>query len=341
MLKLKNKDEFVVFLPNLVSLKTLYLKFEDKYIKFSSNMLDYIDEVYDNKFIYENTESEIIASITMLVDKDIFPYRYDFDKYNDSTFTKKEHPMYVEGVFNEVVNSDNLIIYKYHYPNESLHIHNRFDNSFFSVVSNRKDAIKYSKFAIKQVLSAYLLKKQIYPIHASAVYKQQKGYIFVASSHQGKSSLFLNLIANGFEPLNDDIVFWGVCDNNVILYPCPILSQKRATTPQELKMSDKYIFKEIENRIDNYNDKQSKIVLDSIFWLSKGHKETVIKSVEIDNFFKKLLRSCSVHNTIPMNEEYLFSLKKLVNTPNYEFMMSNDYNDICYEFNKFIENKKN
>ena len=36
MSRVTNIDEFVVFLPNLVSLKTVYLKFEDNYIKFSS-----------------------------------------------------------------------------------------------------------------------------------------------------------------------------------------------------------------------------------------------------------------------------------------------------------------
>lgn len=340
MSRVTNIDEFVVFLPNLVSLKTVYLKFEDNYIKFSSNILTYVYEVYDNKFIYENVDSEIVASITMLIDKDLFPHRYDFEKYNDNDFTKKEHPMYVEDVFNEIVNSDNLKIYKYHYPNESLHVHNGVDNSFFSVVSNIKDAIKYSKFAIKQVLSSYLLKKQIYTIHASAVYKKRKGYIFVAGSHQGKSSLFLNLIANGFNPINDDIVFWSVCDNEVILHPCPILSQKRVAKQKEVKMSEGYTLREKESRIDNYSEKGSKIVLDSIFWLSKNHKKTVIKSVEIDIFFRKLLRSCSVHNTIPINVKYLESLKRLASTPNYKFELSNNYNEICYKFYKFISNKE-
>lgn len=335
MLNKANENNYVVFLPNSVSLEKVYLKYENKYIEFSSNILDYLDDVYFSDYIFQRPEGDIIGSIVLLIDKHIFPRRYDYERYDDCVFTPKTHPMYIKGVYNERIEFSNLKIHKLHYPNESLHIHNFSDNSFTSVVSNRIDAIKYSKFAIKQVLSRYLLQNNIYSLHASAVSKENKGYIFMSGSHQGKSTIYSNLLCNGFEPINDDIVFWNEYENCIELHRCPIVTQTRDHQANNLIMHKNYDkqYKPI------FNPQNSTIILDSVFWISKGWDSTSINTVVSEKYFKKALRSCGTHQAIPLDDNYLKSFKKLMSIPCYELRMSSDYNETCECFVSFLKTK--
>lgn len=335
MLNKNDVNDYVVFLPNAISLEKVYLKYDNKYIEFSSNLLDYLDEVYFNDYILQRNEGEILGTIVLLIDTNIFPRRYDYENYDDCVFTPKTHPMYIKDVYNEVINTSNIKIHKSHYPNESLHIHNFSDNSFTSVVSNRIDAIKYSKFAIKQVLSTYLSQNNIYTLHASAVSKGNRGYVFMSGSHQGKSTLYSNLICNGFEPINDDIVFWGEREDHIELHRCPIVTQIRDTRPNNLTMSKNYA----TQHETIFNEKISNIILDSVFWISKGWEKTSINSAVPEHFFKKTLRSCSTHKAISLNDNYLIAFKKLMSLPYYELRMSSDYNEICECFNRFLKTK--
>lgn len=332
-------DKYVIFLPRKQSLNVIYIKFQNVYIRFACSDISYAREVYSSYYIAEtiNREEEIIASISVIIDGNIFPRKYDYENYDDSLFTEKDHPMYMDDVYNEVIESGEVKVYKYHYPNQSVHIFNRADNSFVSVVSNARDAIKYAKLAIKQVLSEYLIRKDIYPIHAAAVSKAGRGYLFVSGSHTGKTTLYRNLICNGFLPVNDDIVFWKREEEKIALIPCPILPQDRNKSKKDLRMSDMY-----RNNYENLFDQKADgwPVLESVFFLSLGGACTSFKNFKNDEHVRRYLRACGIHYPISVCEEFLDSLKKLVSIPAYSLELSKDYNEIYKSFNEFISRRK-
>ncbi len=330
-------DNYVIFLPRQFSLSTVYLRFQNVFIRFASNDISYLQKVYssDDITLRLENESEAVASITVIIDENIFPRKYDYESYDDSVFTTKDHPMYMDNVYNEVIESEGIKVYKYHYPNQSLHIFNSVDNSVVSVVSNVKDAIKYLKFAIKQTLSEYLIKKSIYPIHGAAVSIQGRGFLFVSGSHTGKTTLYKNLICNGFLPINDDIVFWKCEGDRISMTGCPILPQERPYNRKDFIMSESYQkgSGDICRKVDRWS------VLDSVFFLSLGGMRTSVNSIQKSGYIRRYLRACSIHHPIPVCESFLESFKKLVNVSAFHLELSKDYNEVCQSFNNFISRR--
>lgn len=183
-------------------------------------------------------------------------------------------------------------------------------------------------YGIKKIISYFNSCRNIYSLHCSAVKKDGKAFVFLAGSYSGKTTLFLNLIHNGYEPINDDIAFWEYHDNNIYIKGIPILFSKRKDK-NGLIMSDGYLRAERdENQKDIYsNNVFCESIVDTVFIPEYGHVSSAIADFKSINI-KKLLRACSIHSDLVADERFVQSINGLLTCSFRKLEMSNDYNDI-------------
>lgn len=145
-LKIEDKfNEYIIFTPLKAELKTIYLKYEDKYIEVNYNCNESIFyKAYNKKYILNNITSNLekIGDIQIIIDNDLFPYRYKSNEYTEGKFIKKNHPMYLEGRRNNFYETDDLLIFIYHYPNEYINVIKKNSTKFMSIVNNNNDALQ-------------------------------------------------------------------------------------------------------------------------------------------------------------------------------------------------------
>lgn len=236
--------------------------------------------------------------------------------------------MYIENVTNTFFETDEHIVHIYHYPNEYVNLMKKTTDDFLAIVSNEIDASMQLIYGIKKIISYFNFGRGIYSLHCSAVKKDGKALIFLAGSYSGKTTLFLNLIHNGYEPINDDIVLWKYHDNKVYIKGIPILFNKRKDI-NGVTMSERYLHAEREGDIQNvYSDNVfQETVVDTIFMPEHGHTDSTITNCEhID--LKKILRACSVHTDLVANEMFALSVNGLLECSYKKLRMSNDYNAV-------------
>ncbi len=77
--------------------------------------------------------------------------------------------------------------------------------------------------ALKKAFHLHLSRRDQFFIHASGVYKKDKGILFCGSSGSGKSTLALHLAQRGYHFLTDDGSFFQWNDNSVCMHPFPTM----------------------------------------------------------------------------------------------------------------------
>ena len=264
------------------------------------------------------------------------------DTYDDNHPTSKTHPMYIEGVTNTFFEYGEKITHIFHYPNESINIFDKNQEEYFSLVSNTKDAIKFSVNGIKMIAGSINLKRKIYSMHSSAVSFQGKGYVFLGGSHSGKTSIYINLLCKGFLPINDDVVFWRVKDEAIVLSSLPTVFNLRNQKSSEIKMTDDYI--QLKNMAKEYsvfskNNYITNVELDAVFVPEFGYEETVVSKISPKDVLKKIARACTSHSFLEVTDDFHKNFNQLLQCEFYSLKMSNDYNDVCSHIIEIIKER--
>ena len=95
-----NFDEYVDFLIYNKKTFEYYLLWGNNSIRLITNSQDIVYKIYSSKSIVNELKGKLIGEVIVLIDKNILEKRYDYNDYNDSSFTLKTHKMYIEGVSN-------------------------------------------------------------------------------------------------------------------------------------------------------------------------------------------------------------------------------------------------
>lgn len=336
--------DYIVFTPIKRDNIILYLKYDNGFIKVNTNNNTIVKQVYDHRYIFNeiSNNDKIIGEITLILDENIFNSCYNVNTYDDSKILDKSHPMYKEGVNNEFYETQNSEIYVYHYPSESFCVFIKKNLIYVALVGNINDAVDYLRFGLKKVLSRYNSLRKIYSIHASAINFRGKGFIFLSGSQSGKSSLYINLLANKkYLPINDDIVFWKQEKGNIVLKGCPILPLIRTVKNGNIRFTNELV-ERINCQKDfvftNFDkDLTESVKLECIFIPQLGHIKTCITEIDINTQFKKVLRACMVHNVVEFDDLHYNAIKKLLKFNYFKLEMSYDYNEIFKNIDRFIE----
>ena len=340
----KYKD-YIIFTSIKQEIPVTYFKHNKLYIGIHTNKTEYLRYVCDARFLYKNCpEDKIIGNIFLYFDENMFAKRYDYQTYNDGEYVLKSHPMYIEGVNNTFFEIDGTEIHIYHYPREVVNIFHKKSLQFYSFISSKKDVIGEALFGIKKILSRYNYFNGVYSIHGAAVAEKGKGLLFLSGGHAGKSSLFINLIASKYMPLNDDIVFWTRIGTEIKLFACGTFPQIRKDAFKKVKQVDSIQHIDFNNlcSVSEFMSKISynidtDVILSAIFIPEMGYDQTSIIEVTSEESLRKKLRACMAHGNYEVDEKFLENFKILINCPTYRLCMSNNYNDICKAIDNFFE----
>ena len=339
----KYKD-YVIFSSIKKELSIVYFTYNENYVAIHTNRPEWLNWAFDSNFLCNNCKNgNLIGKITIYFDENLFEKRYDYDTYADGEFVLKSHPMYVEGVTNSFFEIEDLEIHVFHYPRKIISINNKRSFEFSSFVCTKEDLIRESLYGIKKILSRYNHYKGVFSIHAAALSRNEKGYLFLSGSRVGKSTLFVNLFFDGFEPINDDIVFWSYKHGKIVIHGCATLPQLRKNTfdaiiPHKSMPTDNLLeYQSNFNYYSLYGCKLNKRTpLDAIFIPQFGYAKSSIERIKNLDVFKKELRACIAHGNYEIDESFLEAIKSLNAVPTFKFCMSADYNEVCSTLNNFL-----
>ena len=326
----KFKDN-IIFLPTKSQFKIKYLSYGSVFLKVSYNISDnFIYNSYSKEFVYsEISNSErIIGNITIIFDDNLYACRYDKSTYVEGEVLTKSHPMYMENVSNVFFETDNEFIHIFHYPNEYITIMKKDKNEFLAIVSNEQDAIAQLLFAIKKLISRYNYYNNIFSLHCAAVKKNGQTLLFLGGSYSGQTTLFLNLICNGYEPINDDVVYWKFENGKILVSGIPSCFNIRKH-PDNLIMSDGYW-------IHHDNLEFNNVYSDNVFEYSEVHtiyvpefgydKTEIVEKLKVDR--KRILRACAIHSDVFPTNDFLIAFNGLLSCKFKKINMSSDYNEV-------------
>ena len=345
MRHMEDLNNYIEFCNYKQGLQQVYLLYESTCILFRSNDLSFLNHVYDFRYVLNTRDDNIsiCGCVTVIIDKNMFPVRYDHDSYNESEPVPKSHPMYISGVTNTFFEYGDKIVHIYHYPNESINIFDKAHEDYFSIVSSIKDAIKFSIHGIKMIVSSINLRKNVYPMHSSAVAYDGKGYLFLGGSHSGKSTIYMNLVCKGLTPVNDDIVLWRSNEESIVLNSVPTIFRGRDHSNSSIVMTEEYTLKRKQfcNDYDIVTQSEycANIKLDAIFVPEFGFDETSVSRISSIDVLKKIARACTALGFLEVTDDFHRNFNRLLRCDYYRLKMSNDYNDVCNHIMKVIKER--
>lgn len=326
--KFKNN---IVFLPVKSQLKVKYLDYGNVILKVSYNLEErFIFDAYSRQFVCSERKKskELIGSIAIIADENLYACRYDRSKYIEGEALTKQHPMYNENASNVFFETDEEIVHVFHYPNEYITVIKKNKNEFLAVVSNELDGKTQLVSAIKKLVSRYNYYNNIYSLHCAAVKKDEQAVLFLGGSYCGKTTLFLNLICNGYEPVNDDVVYWKFENGKVLVSGMPSGLNIRKQ-PNDLIMSDGFCTRLKNRGFHNIYtaDVFEYLTIHTIYVPEFGFdKSEVIDEVKIDS--RRILRACATHSNVCPTNDFLKAFNALLSCEFKKIKMSRDYNDV-------------
>lgn len=146
----------------------------------------------------------------------------------------------------------------------------------------------YEYFIIRKAIQLPLMwkmqQKGFYPVHASAVEKDGKAYVFTGFGGVGKTTLGLYLAENGYRLMGDNFVF--LKDGKI--YPYPEMLRVTEFTLGKisgLERTVEEVFGQEIVEIDDENICEEPVDLEKLFLLTRGE----FKTERIDNSVDRLL----------------------------------------------------
>ena len=176
-----NISDYIEFVSNKKNCRKLFFQYGDKYVScnFNFDKETIFSDAYLNRYIKQSCpEKDIIANITIILDKYIYPESALYDSYDEQQFILKADPIYSEDKENYFLEINDCIIHIWHYPWESISITDKVKLEFTAIVNNEKDIVDMFQFGFKRLLARYNRYNSVYTLHASGVSVDDSAYVF-------------------------------------------------------------------------------------------------------------------------------------------------------------------
>lgn len=213
-------------------LPTIYLKHSLGYIEIKCNKPELVQYICFRECIYYDIpkDSIITGKVFVYIDNYLFEKRLKRCDYNPEQFTPKTSPMYINNITNQVFDVSNAEVFITHYPFPEVSVFQKDNVGFYSIVHDTYDCVTALRTGIKKCLAQHFYKNGFFSLHATAIQFEGKCDIFIASTRCGKSTLYANLVSNGFRHVSDDIVFVKYSNGYLYTVSVPILPSIRETS---------------------------------------------------------------------------------------------------------------
>lgn len=339
MTQITSRDDFIHIAPQNANFQNSAILYNDYKILFNCNE-NILMNIINYRYIFNDATADNRsqnALVSVLVEKNLLN-RSEYDLEVQDGFIPKTHPVYNPENQNKLfaIHKNKILkinYYPYHYIATCHHTALEYE----CVCGNLKTAEYVSKTLIKQALIDLYYMKGYYPIHASAVCDNEKNVcLFLAGSHSGKTTIFLNLILAGFCPMNDDILMLQHNENRIVVHALPILPNIR---PESLAFIP--ALKDIQCEApqlktylsDNYIENGN---LMAVFLPRFGCKRTNIYQVESEEYKAAIIKAFSDHHQIQPDEQFLRMYKQILAKPLFVIELSTNMSDFADEFKKTI-----
>lgn len=337
-------EDYVMILPQYKKQDTVYFDIRVGAVKIYSNIHQLERFLCDSKYMKAQTKSKVIGTVDIVCKPGLF--KNETNRFLNGQFIRRDDEIYREGVENTIFHSDNSSLLVNHYPVCNLFYFNEKTNNALCVIPTEDTAGFVAKMAVKRICAAYYYKDLSYfSLHAAGVVYQNKAFLFAAGGRAGKTTAFLNLVSDRYEPINDDILFWKFEQEGIMIDSIPLMVNVREDSIPYLKffLDNKNCEKGFDGEFYVSTEtlfKKSLLMpakLEAIFIPETGYSETRIIKVEMRDYLKRMLRCCMAHNKLIPDEYFLVAFNKLAEYPLYKIEISNNAEEFLERFNSFVD----
>ena len=338
-----NIDDYVIMLPQARKLHDLYINTIWGDVRITSNVENAAYAIASSRSISDHPKNmqNIVGNITIILEENAMVVQ----NITDVKFLRKDDSRYIPGVENTVYYSaDNKTeFYIYQYPFKGF-VMNDIENSSGAVVSSTLGSLNnLSRFLFKKIMIRKYISNGYNSLHASAVEKDGYSYIFLAGGRAGKTTMFMNLILNGFNPINDDVVFVKRDSDSITCHGITMLPSVRkesleylppfidSTTNYHRGFEGEYYcdlpYQTSNNKLDMHK-------LKAIFIPKYGYDNLVVEKASDEVAKKYIIKSMNTHQELFPDNESLIIVNCLLSLPIFTIKTTADG---IKNFNGFVD----
>ncbi|PWL98730.1 MAG: hypothetical protein DBY04_03530 [Clostridiales bacterium] len=226
-----------------------------------------------------------------------------------------------------------------HIPFRSI-IDFSLDNNSETVICPDKPTLQYLiPSAIRNVVNVCANKQGYMGIHCAAVEKNGCVYLIVGRGRSGKSTLYINLLEKGMNPLNDDLVFVLPEGEDIIVKSVPLFAKIRLSSLNYINSSIQFpaydssktieheIYLDCEKRYGRVNPIQGKVK--AIIFPEINSVDNRVTKVSFEQKKKELFREIISQQTTVIDNNLIELYKLFKKIPLYEAKITADVSNAC------------
>jgi len=225
------------------------------------------------------------------------------------------------------------------------------------IYENLNSSIIFLRSILIKLFFSFYTNQKCYPLHCSAIRHKNRGYLFLADSLGGKSTLYFTFAvygsSKGYELLTDDTILCKLQNNDVLGYTMPLKPSLRKGTIDYLKPMEVFLnlFDKSSYRIDDqiYVDikdiSDSKVVLSSdinvAFFIHFSNSFSIEEWKDKKMIKRQLAFIICGYKATPVDSCMIDFLNSFVDAMCfYKLYIPPQMADFFYEFEKWEESKE-
>lgn len=293
-----------------------------------------------SRYITDNNDNnEVVGNIIAIQDSKLFS-DLGISRFPESGgFISKESVGFSNEMKNSLYQIYNRQIIVNHIPFRSV-IEFSLDDNIETVICPDSPTLHYLiPSALRNVANVCANRCGYLGIHCAAVEKNGSVYLIVGRGRSGKSTLYVNLLEKGLNPMNDDLVFLFSEGDDIIVKSIPLFAKLRLSSIPYIETSNSFppydpsktieheIYLDCEKRYDRANSLSGKVK--AIIFPKINNKHNRIRSVDFNQKKKDLFREIITQQTMVLNDNLIKLYGSLKKTPLYEVELSANISEAC------------
>lgn len=344
-----NRDDYVPIIPSRAALLTSYIRTGSGNICIKTSEYLRMENVIDKRYIADTLPAggNIIANILIIIDEKLFS-DLGINRFpSNGQYIKKDAIGYDDSLKNYYMDEENWQILVNHVPYRSIIFLDKVNNDIKLVCQNIETANYLLKSTIKTVYSLYCKKRGYFVLHSSAVSVNGDVYAFVGRGRSGKTTLYMNLLNEGFNAVNDDMILLKVCGDYIKVKAVPLFPNIRKESLQYIKAAEKLNliddYKSLEDEVtvnispfipDNENKKDN--ILKGIIIPRINSEKNSIEKVDTGDVYKIIFKEMSSQQELSATPELLELYNILKKMQLYKMNISSDVEECCKLFKTLV-----